>query len=474
MQKLLLISTLLVAPLASAAPKAPDKAGVPDVKQWKLDNGLQVLFLPDHKAPVVTVQIYYHAGGKDEPADKRGIAHMFEHMMFKGSRHVRPEEHARFIDAVGGNENAFTMDDVTGYYENIPPSALEFTFQLEAERMRNLELTQKTIDSERQVVEEELRVRLENSPIMKAFDKAMHLAFTVHPYRQFPIGEKKMLDTITVEDCKKFYDAYYRPNNATLIVVGDTDEATVRKLAQKYFGPLERGPEPSRPAEAKQEPAQKEPRDATLSIPVQLPIVVGAYHIPAGASEDMYPLEVLQQILSGGESSRLYQRLVRKDKLAVAAVGQVMDHEDPGLFLTLAAFLPNVDAGKVRAALDEEIDKVVNTPVTAEELKKARNQLAAQAVYSRERVSAIARDLGVNGAVAHDPLRAFVAPAKYDAVTAADVQRVAKKYLVKSNQSFVTLQPAASAPAPAPAAKQPSPSPSQPQPSSPSPKKGGR
>ena len=141
------------------------------MKQWELPNGLKVIFVPDHKAPVVTVQVFYHAGGKDEPADKRGIAHMFEHMMFKGSTHVPPEEHARFIELVGGENNAFTQDDATGYHDTVPPSALDFTMKLEAERMRNLKLTQKTIDSERQVVEEELRLRVENNPVGKALKR---------------------------------------------------------------------------------------------------------------------------------------------------------------------------------------------------------------------------------------------------------------------------------------------------------------
>ena len=425
---------------ASAAVAAPSAEGsLPDVQRWELPNGLKVVFVPDHKAPVVTVQVFYHAGGKDEPADKRGIAHMFEHMMFKGSRHVPPEQHARFIDAVGGNENAFTADDVTGYHDTVPPSALELSIKLEAERMRNLTLTQKTINSEREVVKEELRVSLENNPVMKAVDRVLHLAYTVHPYQMFPIGEKKMLDTITVEDCKKFYDLYYRPNNATLIVVGDTTVETVRKLANQYFGPLERGAEP--PRKKIVEPPQHELRAATLKLPVQLPVMVGGYHIPAGPSEDIYPLEVLQQILSSGESSRLYQRLVRKDKSAVFAGGFVYHHEDPGLFLTFAAFLPGGDPAKVRAGFDDEIARVTTQPVDKKELEKAKNQLAARAVYRRERVSEIATQIGSDSYVTGDPLRAFTSAGKYDAVTVEDVLRVAKTYLIKSNYSVVTLEP---------------------------------
>jgi zinc protease len=424
--------------LALAVPSV-SRAELANVKQWELANGLKVVFVPDHKAPVATVQIFYHAGGKDEPADKRGIAHMFEHMMFKGSRHVAPEMHARFIDAFGGNENAFTADDVTGYHDTIPPSGLEFTLKLEAERMRNLTLTQKTINSEREVVKEELRVSLENNPVRKAVDKLLHLAYTVHPYQMFPIGEKRMLDTVTVDDCKKFYDAYYRPNNATLIVVGDLDEAALRKLVDQYFAPLERGVEP--PRRKVVEPPQNELRAATLKIPVQLPVFVGGYHIPAGPSEDIYALEVLQQILSSGESSRLYQRLVRKDKTAVFAGGFVFHREDPGLFLTFAAYLPNGDAAKVRDGFDDEIARVSAAPVDKKELEKAKNQLAARAVYARERVTEIASQIGTDQYVTGDPMRAFTSAAKYDAVTADDVLRVAKKYLIKTNYSVVTLQP---------------------------------
>src|SRR5437660_8275671 len=166
----MILATLLLSSTAFAVTPAKSKAdkNAPQLKSWDLPNGLKVLFVADHKAPVVTVQVFYHAGAKDEPPGKRGIAHMFEHMMFKGSTHVPPEEHARFIQLVGGENNAFTQDDTTGYHDTVPPSALDFTMKLEAERMRNLKLTQKTIDSERQVVEEELRLRVENNPIGKA------------------------------------------------------------------------------------------------------------------------------------------------------------------------------------------------------------------------------------------------------------------------------------------------------------------
>ena len=441
MRSMILVALVAAASttVAAATPRTGGK-GAPQMKQWQLPNGLKVFFVADHKAPVVTVQIFYHAGGKDEPAGKRGMAHMFEHMMFKGSTHVRPEEHARFVQLVGGEMNAATQDDVTFFYDTVPPSALDFTLKLEAERMRNLKLTQKTVDSERQVVEEELRMRIENSPIGKALKAELAQAFTVHPYMISAAGEKKYLDTVTPADCQAFYDEYYRPNNAALVVVGDTEEATVKSLAEKYFGPLEKGPPVKH--DAPKEPEQTAERDKTLEMAVQLPVIIGGYHIPAGDNPDLFALEVLQKILSGGESSRLHQRLVRKDKTAVAAGGFVFAHEDPGLFLTFAVYLPNMDVEKLKAALDDEIAKIATTKVDARELQKAKNQLAAQAVYQRERVSGLASNIGVDWVVTHDPTRPFSSAAKFDAVTADDIMRVAKKYLTKTNLSMLTLVPA--------------------------------
>jgi zinc protease len=432
------IGTLLFAALSMAAQAHPR------LVEWHLDNGLKVLFLPDHKAPVVTVQVFYHVGGKDEPADKRGIAHLFEHLMFKGSEHVPPEGHARFIDSVGGVENAFTTDDLTGYYDAVPPSALEFTLKLEAERMRRLTLIQKTIDSEREVVKEELRTRLENNPVTRTVQKVLRLAYTVHPYRTMPFGEAAMLDRVTVEDCHKFYDAFYRPNNATLVVAGDTDEGQVRRFVAAHFAPLPRGPTPARARVV--EPPQRTPRRAVLPLPVQLPAVVGAYHIPAASSDDIYALEVLQQILSEGESSRLWRRLVRRDRLAVSAGGATFEHEEPGLFIIWAFFLPTTDAASVRRALDEEMARIAALPVGAAELAKARNQLAARAVFRSERVSDLASRIGVDDVEAHDARASLTEAARYDAVTARDIRRVARTHLISANLSEVTLVPAAAAP----------------------------
>jgi zinc protease len=434
-------------PAPAAAKPPPAKPPVPgavatpklDVKTWTLANGLKVLFLADHKAPIATVQVFYHVGSKDEHVGIRGVAHMFEHMMFKGSTHVPPEQHARLLKEVGGQVNAFTTEDVTAYHDTVPPSYVGFAMQLEAERMRNLKLFQETVDSERRVVEEEKRLRVDNDPVGKAIEKFRALAYTKHPYNWTAIGTIEDLEKVTPADCQRFYDSYYQPNNATLIVVGDVDEATVRKLAEEAFGSIPRGPEP--PRHSIEEPPQTAARTATLPIEVQIPIVVGGYHIPRAADPDLPALEVLAAILSGGESSRLHQRLVRHDHLALAAGGVTEALEDPGLFIVYAAYLPDRDPAKVAATLAEEVARVRDKPVTPEELDRAKNQLAAGFVFGLQTVDGVAQALGHAEYVEGDWHRFTEGAARYLAVTAADVQRVAQKYLVDTGLTRVTLIP---------------------------------
>ena len=244
MRSMILATLLTVASTATAATTKTDKSA-PQLKQWELPNGLKVIFVPDHKAPVVTVQVFYHAGAKDEPAGKRGMAHMFEHMMFKGSTHVPPEEHARFIQLVGGENNAFTQDDTTGYHDTVPPSALEFTHEA-----RGRAHAQPQADAE----DDRLRAPGGRGRAARAHREQPDRQGAARGAARWPTrstrikvsaaGDKKDLDTVTPADCQKFYDEYYRPNNAALVVVGDTDEATVKTLVEKYFGPLEKGPPP--------------------------------------------------------------------------------------------------------------------------------------------------------------------------------------------------------------------------------------
>jgi zinc protease len=429
------------APVTAAALPSPKL----DIKNWSLPNGLEVLFLADHKAPIATVQVFYHVGSKDEHVGIRGVAHMFEHMMFKGSEHVPPEEHARLLKEVGGQVNAFTTEDLTAYHDTVPPSYVGFALELEAERMRNLKLLPSTIDSERHVVEEEKRLRVDNDPIGKAIEKFRALAYIKHPYNWTPIGTIEDLEKVTPADAQRFYDTYYQPNNATLIVVGDVDEATVRKLVDQHFGPIPKGPPP--PRTTAEEPPQTAMREETLRVEVQVPVVVGGYHIPRAGDPDIPALEVLAAILSGGESSRMHQRLVRREHLAIGAGGVAETLEHPGLFLVYAAYLPNRDAARVQAVLSEEVARVRDQPVAPAELDKAKNQLAAAFVFGLQTVDGVAQALGRSQYVEGDWKRFVEGATRYLAVTAADVQRVAKKYLIDTNLTRVTLaQPGPEAP----------------------------
>jgi len=439
-------------PVKPAKAEKATPASVPaprlDVKTWSLPNGLQVLFLADHKAPIATVQVFYHVGSKDEHVGIRGVAHMFEHLMFKGSTHVPPEEHARLLKEVGGSVNAFTTEDVTAYHDTVPPSYVGFALQLEAERMRNLKLFPTTIDSERHVVEEEKRLRIDNDPVGKAIERFRALAYTQHPYNWTAIGTIEDLEKVTPADCQRFYDTYYQPNNATLIIVGDLDEQTARKLVDQHFGPIPRGPQAARTYPT--EPPQTQPRTETMQIEVQIPVIVGGYHIPRAADSDIPALEVLATILSAGDSSRLTQRLVRRDHLAIAAGGVTEAMEDPGLFIIYAAYLPDKDGTKVQAALSEEIARVREAQVAADELEKAKNDLSAGFIFGLETVDGIAQRLGLAQYVEGDWHRFIEGATRYLAVTADDVQRVAKKYLVDTNFTRVTLVPPG-APMPPPA-----------------------
>jgi zinc protease len=378
-------------------------------------------------------------GSKDEHVGIRGVAHMFEHMMFKGSEHVPPEEHARLLKEVGGQTNAFTTEDVTAFHDTVPPSYVGFAMELEADRMRHLKLLPETINSERKVVEEEKRLRVDNNPIGKAIERFRMLAYTKHPYNWTAIGTIEDLEKVTPADCQKFYDTYYQPNNATLIVAGDVAEADVRKLVDQHFGGVPRGPEPPRSKIV--EPAQTAERQETLQLEVQVPVVVGGYHVPRASDADVPALEVLATVLSAGDSSRLHERLVRTDHLAIAAGGLVESMEDSGLFLAYAAYLPDRDPAKVRAALFEEIARARDKAISAEELDKAKNQLAAGFVFGLQTVAGIATELGEYQYV-HGDWREFgKGAARYLAVTAADVTRVARQYLVDGNLTQLTLQP---------------------------------
>jgi zinc protease len=414
-------------------------ADLPDLQTWTLDNGLQVAFLPLASAPSVTVQVWYHAGSKDEPRDRRGSAHMFEHMMFKGTEHVRAEDHARYLSRLGGQVNAFTTEDTTAYYNTLPARHMDFAMQLEAERMRSLWFRDEMIATEKKVVQEEIR-QDQNNPILMGFLRFLEIAYSVHPYAWTAGGKLKELDKTSKDDLKSFYDRYYVPNNALLVVVGNAEIDAVRASAQKWFGPIPRGEAPPRPADKAKEPERTSPRREVVA-PGQIGLVLRGYAIPAANHEDIHALQVLAMILSGGQSSRLYSSLVRNQKVAVQVGGQILVREHPGLLLGFAAFLDPSKEKAVENALAAEFKRLQTGPVNAAELSKARTQLLAGFVYGLENVTGLASQIGTSWIHTGDPgafLRDLEALQK---VSAADVRRVAKTYLKDARAVTVVVPP---------------------------------
>jgi len=425
------------APATALGPERPALK----IEQAQLDNGLKILVAPEHSAPVVTVQVWYRVGSRNEHPGVRGIAHLVEHMMFKGSDNVGPEAHARIIDAAGGHENAFTSEDVTAYHDTLPAERLALALELEAERMAHLKLDSTHFFKEREVVKEEIRMRMQNDPIGSLQERFRAVAFTAHPYSWMVGGTLEDLDKITLDDVKQFYKTYYSPTNAVLIVVGDTTLATVTEQAKKFFGPVPVQPVP--PALTAVEPEQTEFRHTEVKLPAQMPMVMAGYKSPSAAGEDGPVLDVIASILGRGQSARLNRTLVREKKLAAFASAGNRDNYDPGLFLVSAGFLPNISASDVEAGLLAEVDRLVKDGPTAAELSKAKNQLAAGFINRLSNIWGIGLSIGSAECVERDFNRFFSRVDAYQKVTADDVKRVGARYLTRSRLTVAVLVPAA-------------------------------
>lgn len=409
------------------------------IAKFPLDNGLTLLVYQDDTAPVAIANVWYKVGSRDEPVGKRGMAHLLEHMMFKGSKNIKPEEHSKLIDQAGGRDNAFTRDDVTGYWALLPKEKLELALRLEAERMENLVITQESLNSEREVVKEEWRVRLENQPVSKAFDKFRDIAFAGTPYAKGPEGYMDDLDSITVDDLQNFYKAYYAPNNAVLVVAGNVEPQQILQLVKKYFGAIPKGPTPEALKIAR--PPQTEMRGETLQMAVQLPVIIGGYSIPGTGHADQSALEVAGLILSGGQSARLYKSLVREQQISVAAGGFPLAFKDLGSMLIYAFFTPDKDPAQVKEALLKEIERLVNEAIDEKELQKAKNQLTARYIFNLDAIAGVANGLAEAEVIAGDYKEFEKAKMRYDKITVADVQRVAREYLKLESLTIVTLKP---------------------------------
>jgi len=410
-----------------------------------LPNGLNVVFLEDHSTPIVHLQIWYHVGSKNEKPGRTGFAHLFEHMMFKGSKNVEPEGHPSYISSVGGQSNAYTTEDATVFWETVPSQYLPLVLWLEADRMASLRIEEKTFKTEREVVKEERRMRVENQPYGRLQEIISDQAFTVHPYKHPVIGSMQDLEAASIDDVRDFFRTYYVPNNATAVIVGDFDQKEALTLVTQYLGRVPKSDRPV-PRDIPKEPPQTKERRVRLDENWPLPAVVVAYHITYDGNSDSYPLHVASKILSDGQSSRIYRKLVYETGIALAAFGGGNIIEDPNLFFAVAIVQPGHSPEEAEKALIAELDRLRAEPVSSTELQQAKNQFARDYILQRDSDQSKAEVLG-HAVVIHNDIK--TADGEFDIfqnLTSADVQRAAKTYFTPENRLVLTIMPKAAPP----------------------------
>lgn len=425
----------LASPLASAA----------DTQEFKLNNGLRLIVQEDHRSPVVVQQIWYRAGAIDEVNGKSGVAHVLEHMMFKGTRKVKPGQFSRIIAAAGGRENAFTGQDYTAYFQQLEKSQLPLAMKLEADRMANLRLTDEEFAKEIKVVMEERRWRTEDKPAGMLNEQFNAAHYTAHPYGRPIVGWMNDLENMTAADAREWYRTWYTPNNAVLVVVGDVNAKEVYRLAQQYYGPIKPRTLPARKPQV--EPEQKGERRVVVKAPAKLPALQMGYHVPAlnDPQKDWEPfaLEILAGVLDGNSSARLNQSLVREQRVAVdvGASYDIIQRSRNSTFELEGTPSEGKTVEELEAALLQEVERIKETGVTEEELQRVKAQVIAADVYQRDSNFYQGMQIGrleVSG-FSWRILKDY--PARLSAVTPLQVQEVARKYLNRDNLTVATLDP---------------------------------
>ncbi len=429
---LLVLAALLAAPHPARALELP-------VVEQMLPNGLRVLVHEDHSAPVVSSYIFYRSGSRNEQRGETGIAHLFEHMMFNGGKKFGPGAFDDQIEGHGGSTNGFTMRDCTAYLNNFPREALPIVLDLESDRMAHLALTGQNLEQERGIVMEERRLRVDDQ-VSGAMNEALYLqAFVKSPYRWNTIGFMSDIRQITLDQARAYFRTYYAPNNATLVLAGDVDPPATFALVRRYFGNIER--RPAAPPVDASEPPQDGERRAVVRKNAELPAVVIGYHGVAVSDPDRPVFDVIEHVLSGGESTRLYGDLVRAHELATGVEANNEWGIDPDLFWVYAQARPGKTAAALEARIDAVLARLAAEPVPADELRKAKNVLQADFVKGLKTVSGKANQLGYFQSVFGDYRAMFGLEAAWEAVTADDVRRVAAAHLVPTNRTVVVLEP---------------------------------
>jgi len=409
-----------------------------------LPNGLTLALSEDHSTPIVHLNLTYHVGSKNERPGRTGFAHLFEHLMFKGSKNVQPEAHTSMISSIGGQSNAYTTDDETVFWETVPAQYLPMVLWLEADRMATLRIDKDTFTNEREVVKEERRMRVDNQPFGRLNEIIYDQAFSVHPYKHATIGSMEDLEAASVEDVRDFYRTYYVPSNATMTLVGDFDSTQAIQLVNQYLGRVPKA-DHEVPRDIPREPPQTKEKRVTLEQPWPLPAVVVAYHVTYDGNPDSYPLHIAAKVLSDGQSSRIYKKLVYDAQMAVAAFGNANLIEDPNLFYAVAIVQPGHTPADAVDALIAEIERLKTEPITDHELQRTKNQFARDYILQRESNQSKALMLS-HAIVIHRDVRTADGEFEiFQGITTADVQRVARTYFRPENRLVLTIMPSGKA-----------------------------
>ncbi|HEV8383149.1 MAG TPA: pitrilysin family protein [Gemmatimonadales bacterium] len=451
MRSLLVLLAMLPATVAgqarAAGPAGAGQAGRIDFEQFTLPNGLHIVYSEDHSTPIVSVDVWYEVGSRNERPGRSGFAHLFEHMMFEGSAHVKKSEHGQLIERAGGNYNGSTAEDRTNYWQTVPSNRLNLALWLEADRMRSLAITEENFENQRQAVKEERRLRVDNQPYAAAFSDGLTWPFdstSCFPYAHTVIGSMADLDAAKVPDVQAFFDTYYAPNNAVLVVVGDFNPAELRRLVNQYFGGVPSYAAPEAPrcdatAGAGKGPVRREVHDAQAN----LDLVMRLYRIPEHRHADTPALEILNIILGQGESSRLNVAVVRHDKAAVAS-GSILNpfgsRNGPGVWAAYGIVNQGVSADRLDSLLGVQLDSIRANGITPEELDKAKNALRAGFIANRETTLGKAEELHHYRTFHNSIDEINTDLERLLAVTSDDVKRVAGLYLAPGNLTLLIVR----------------------------------
>ncbi len=434
-----ILRTMLLSTLPNTM-KTLAQVGEIQFTEFTLDNGLCVILHEDHSTPIVAVDVGYHVGSKNEASDKTGFAHLFEHLMFDGSPNVKRGQFDEHITKAGGWDNAYTTWDMTNYYEVLPSNQLELALWLEADRMTQLTISDISVNTQREVVKEERRYRVDNRPYGTASEKLFTHAFKIHPYRWPIIGFMEHLDRASLQDVNNFFATFYAPNNATLVIAGDIAPSEAHRLVEKYFGKIPRGKNPIPPMKITEPQQLKEEREV-VEDNVQLPATFIAYHILEEGHPDYYALSLLTDILATGESSRLYKALVYEKKIAQGVEAYTMGLEHPGLLLINATAMQGFSADTLEVEIDRELEKLQTKGVAEKELQKVKNQTESSMTFGKQRVDQKADLLAHYTVLRGDPHLVNTEIQNYLKVTPDDIRRLAKQYLTKEHRTVLHYIP---------------------------------